>query len=585
MKTKLLYLVIICITSFSTNSQNLLDTSSWTVGSGAVAGFSLNGSASENSREYGFGPSATSVLLWKATPDASNTGGDGGWNTNYYNIDHSKSYRFTVWVKKTNSNNGNSYLGCLSPNNILYLNGNGNNNPYFWQGDLPQLNKWYLVVGYVHGSNYNSTIHYGGIYDGVTGIKISSITDYKFKNTATSIRHRSYLGYDGNTSDRQYFYAPRMEMVDGNEPPVQELLGVNNNSSDENLLAPYLLNWTVGTGSVSGFSPNGNLSENNRELGKNHIGEEVVLWKATPDASSNADGGWNSGWPVALGTRSYRFSVWIKKTNSNDGSTYFGFNANSSGSLRLNGTYHSNPYFMAGDLPKLNRWYLLVGYVHKSSHTGTTNTGGIYDGTTGEKVRTITDYKLKNTVTALRHRSYLYYDTNILDRQYFYAPRIDEITGNEPTLHELLKINDDSKLILSYDIAGNQTQNFYCGDPSFCSLPAARKQEKAAHGTATKETISSKEQEKDPHEEIDATNLIQVYPNPTSGFVTLRLENTLLKNIHSIKLYNSNSVLVKSINPKNKNIQLDLSNMASGIYFIHIHVKEGKSITKKIIKK
>ena len=229
----------------------------------------------------------------------------------------------------------------------------------------------------------------------------------------------------------------------------------------------YLLKLAIGSGSISGFSQNGATSENSRELGRNHIGEEVVLWKATPDASRNADGGWSTSWIGANANTSYRFSVWIKKTNSNDGSTYFGFYANARGSLRLNGTYNGNPYFWVGDLPKLNRWYLLVGYVHKSSHTGTTNTGGIYDGTTGEKVRTITDYKLKNTVTAIIHRSHLFYDTNILDRQYFYEPRIDPISGNEPTIEELLRINDDSKLIISYDMAGNQTQNFYCNDFDF----------------------------------------------------------------------------------------------------------------------
>ena len=72
--------------------------------------------------------------------------------------------------------------------------------------------------------------------------------------------------------------------------------------------------------------------------------------------------------------------------------------------------------------------------------------------------------------------------------------------------------------------------------------------------------------------------------NPTSDFVTLRVEETLLSTIHTIKLYNTNSVLVKTIHPRN-NIKLDLSNMASGVYFIHIHVNGGKSITKKIIKK
>ncbi len=197
--------------------------------------------------------------------------------------------------------------------------------------------------------------------------------------------------------------------------------------TSQNLLNTNI--WTVSSGSVSGFDQNGSTSENSREYRAGSEGTNVLLWKAALDVSGNADGGWNSSWCNTSSSNSYRFSIWIKKTNSNHGSTYFGFYANNSGSLRLNGTYNDNLYFFAGDLPKLNWWYLLVGYVHKTSHTGTTNTGGIYDGKTGEKVRTLTDYKLKSTVTSLRHRSYLYYDTNTLDRQYFYNPRIDSING------------------------------------------------------------------------------------------------------------------------------------------------------------
>lgn len=589
MKTKLLYVVAFLVTSFSLTSQNLLN--NWTHGSGSTTGFSQNGSTSENRRTYIGDPFNYYGTGWIASPDAV-SGPDGGWNSDFkYVPDNKKTYRLTVWIKKTGTNSGTTYFGTDSDRGyktILNLNGTTNSNPYFWSGDLPQLNKWYLLVGYVHGSNYNSTISYGGIYDPISGDKVLSITDFKFESSALNIRHRAYLFYDTNTSNRQYFLDPRMEIVDGNEPPVQELLRLNNSNS-ANLLAPYLQNWTIGTGSVSGFGQNGATSENSRELGRNHIGEEVVLWKATPDASSNADGGWNTSWIYGINPNtSYRYSVWIKKTASNNGSTYFGFYANDSGSLTLNGTYNSNPYFFAGDLPKLNRWYLLVGYVHKSSHTGTTNTGGIYDGSTGEKVRTITDYKLKNTVTALRHRSYLYYDTNTLDRQYFYEPRIDRINGNEPSIHELLRINDDSKIILSYDVAGNQTQNFYCGDPSYCAPPAARKQEKEKiedYVSSETEEATTEETEEEVLDEPFSDSHIHIYPNPTDGLVTLRLENTLLKNIHSIKLYNANSVLIKNINTKDNNTQLDLSNMAVGVYFIHIHVNGGKSITKKIIKK
>lgn len=589
MKTRLPYVVILCcITFFTANSQNLLNTSSWTVGTGSVSGFSQNGTTSENSREYGIGPNNASVLLWKATPDTSSNA-DGGWNTSYYTIDHTKTYRLIIWLKKTNSNDGNSYFGFYSydgSHHSLYLNGSPNNNPYFWSGDLPELNKWYMLVGYVHGSNHSSTINYGAMYDGDTGKKIRSITDFKFKNSATKLSHRTYLYYDTNTSDRQYFYAPRMELVDGNEPSVQELVGLNKSNDPSNMLD--YSTWAVGTGSTTGFTRNGDENENVRELGRNHIGEEVVLWKAIPGSTSDADGGWNTGWIGANHDVSYRFSVWLKKTNSNDGYSYLGFYANNEGSLRLDGAYNSNPYFWVGDLPKLNRWYLLVGYVHKSTHTGTTNTGGIYDGVTGEKVVTITDYKLKNTVTALIHRSYLYYDTNILDRQYFYAPRIDRITGNEPTIEDLLRINNESKLIVSYEIAGNQTQTFYCGDPSYCAPPAAKKVKEEEETPSS--IIVSNDDEKEGKEDVEKekevfNNDVRIYPNPTSNYATLNLSDDLLNNLHSIKLYNSNSVLLKNIKVTSNRIQLDMSTMAVGMYFVHIHLNKGKSITKKIVKK
>lgn len=589
MKTRLLYVVVLCCaTLFTANSQNLLNTSSWTVSTGSVSGFSQNGTTSENSREYGIGPDNLSVLLWKATPDASSNA-DGGWNTSHYTIDHTKTYRLVIWLKKTNSNDGNSYFGFHSydgTHHSLSLNGSPKNNPYFWSGDLPELNKWYMLVGYVHGSNHSSTINYGAMYDGVTGEKIRSITDFKFKSSATKLRHRTYLYYDTNTSDRQYFYKPRMELVDGNEPSVQELLGLNRSNDPSNMLD--YSTWAVGTGSTSGFTRNGAENENVRELGRNHVGEEVVLWKAVPGSASDADGGWSTGWINASDDMSYRFSVWIKKTNSNYGSTYLGFYANNEGSLKLDGTYNRNPYFWSGDLPKLNRWYLIVGYVHKSSHTGTTNTGGIYDGTTGKKIKTITDYKLKSTVTALKHRSYLYYDTNILDRQYFYAPRIDKVTGNEPTIEDLLRINNESKLIVSYDIAGNQTQTFYCGDPSYCSPPAAKKVKEEEETPSS--IIVSNDDEKEEKEELEKekevfNNDVHIYPNPTSDYTSLNVSDDVFNNLHSIQLYNTNSVLLKNIKMETNDTQIDMSNLPVGLYLVHIHLNKGKSITKKIVKK
>ncbi len=203
----------------SSKGQNLLDMQSWVVGTGSTGSFIGNGFDVENVREWGTAPNGERAVVWKAVPSGDGQP-DGGWN-HRVTIDHRKRYRFTVWLKKTNSADGYSYFGC---ENVSNLNGQVDTNPYFWHGDLPELDKWFLLVAFVHGSDDNSTIHEGGIYDGITGVKRLGIIDFKFlPNTQTTL-HRSYLYYDPNVNDRQYFYGPRLEVVDGTEAPLSTLL-------------------------------------------------------------------------------------------------------------------------------------------------------------------------------------------------------------------------------------------------------------------------------------------------------------------------------------------------------------------------
>ncbi|WP_286863352.1 MULTISPECIES: hypothetical protein [Sphingobacterium] len=215
---------ILCVLSafaMESNAQNLLNLSDWVIGSGGTAGFTPNGLVTENEREWGIGPQGRQVIIWKGTPSGDSQG-DGGFNSVDIPINHQKTYRYSVWIKRTNSKTGTAYFGCAA--NVNSVNDVVNNNPYFWYGNLPELDKWYLLVGYVHGSTDPSKASSGGVYDGVTGTKVASALDFKFPSTATSTRLRSYLFYDSNTSDRQYFYGPRLEEVNGNEPTLSSLL-------------------------------------------------------------------------------------------------------------------------------------------------------------------------------------------------------------------------------------------------------------------------------------------------------------------------------------------------------------------------
>ena len=194
----------------------------WTIGSGSVGMYSINGDTSENYRVYGTGPNGSDVILWECRPDSS-SGADGGWDTSDVNIDKTKTYRFSVFMK-TSASTGNSYLGCKI-NSVCNLNTTAENgNPYFWSGDLPSNDKWYLIVGYVFPYNTTGLSNCGGIWDCTTGEEVTSgLTCFNWADVSVT-NHRCYHYHDTTTSTRQWMWEPRIDLVDGNEPLVAELI-------------------------------------------------------------------------------------------------------------------------------------------------------------------------------------------------------------------------------------------------------------------------------------------------------------------------------------------------------------------------
>jgi RHS repeat-associated protein len=189
----------------------------WTVGSGSTAFYNQNGQTSENSRINGLNPFGETSLIWECGNDADNNA-DGGWNTDYFNVDINASYRYSVWVKRTHSQNGRTYHGTQ---NVNYLSGSANNNPYFWNGDLPQLEEWYLMVGVVHPHTYSGgDTEVSGIYD-IYGNKVLDGQEFKWRPDTTTSRFRSYLYYATDVNVRQYFYGPVLEKLDGTESSLE----------------------------------------------------------------------------------------------------------------------------------------------------------------------------------------------------------------------------------------------------------------------------------------------------------------------------------------------------------------------------
>ncbi|KPZ65650.1 hypothetical protein AN392_01198 [Pseudoalteromonas sp. P1-16-1b] len=205
-------------------SINLADHSEeWVIGRrGSQGPFIQNGSNNENTIIADTGPLGTVESIWYA--QAGNNSSDGGWNMNNIPINHEKTYRFSVWMKQEIGIANSLYLGC---DDCLTLSGVTNTNPYFWSGDLPQINKWYLVVGVLHSSKKNSGTISGlsGVYDPATGKRVLVGTDFKSIANRNVQTHRAYRYYVTNQSHTAKFARPRLEVMDGGEPSVFSLLG------------------------------------------------------------------------------------------------------------------------------------------------------------------------------------------------------------------------------------------------------------------------------------------------------------------------------------------------------------------------
>lgn len=83
-------------------------------------------------------------------------------------------------------------------------------------------------------------------------------------------------------------------------------------------------------------------------------------------------------------------------------------------------------------------------------------------------------------------------------------------------------------------------------------------------------------------EDAQKQNGIQVYPNPTSGFVTIQNKNSNLKNV---EVYNVAGQLIQRFNVNNvKNASLDMSQLLNGTYILKVN-SETESNSVKVIKK
>jgi hypothetical protein len=210
---------------------NKIDYSTWTIGTtGSQVGFNQNGTSSENSIVEDIGPFGEPQAIWQALGNDVASDPDGGWDGSSFTIDRTKKYRFSVWIRRKVAGNGTGYFGCATNSSVYNIVANTvNTNPYFWSGGTPSSD-WRLYVAYIYPSDIGNVypVEDAGIYN-LQKVKLGATGSFKFSPTATTTYLRTYLYYSTLAETNQQWAYPRVDLCDGTEPSLDDLLSGEGN--------------------------------------------------------------------------------------------------------------------------------------------------------------------------------------------------------------------------------------------------------------------------------------------------------------------------------------------------------------------
>jgi len=187
----------------------------------------------------GEGPAGGMQWLWKGiSANASNSGGQGGYDCSYIGVDTNYTYMLVNYVKRISSTAaGTYYFGTQS---VVDHNNNNLSNPYMTITATSNLVQgvWYADVHFIVSHQYtgNAELKNAGLWRMDTGARLqqfsgqfSGVNQYRSgtsSSTSGTIGFRVYLYYAGaNDGTTLHFAQPAIYKCDGTEPTIAEIRG------------------------------------------------------------------------------------------------------------------------------------------------------------------------------------------------------------------------------------------------------------------------------------------------------------------------------------------------------------------------
>ena len=226
--------------------------------------------------------------------------------------------------------------------------------------------------------------------------------------------------------------------------------------------------WHTGTGNDGKYLMMGTNAENERDVAESPFNMPDVVWKCISTANSNIDGGFEAVNIPIYNTYTYRYSIWVKQMQK-DGYITFGCDPNT---MEAGTEVVSDGIFWAGDVPEINKWYLLVGYINGSEdNTGAKKDSGVWDPETGRRVLNINNFKTfkyRSTDETQSYRCWQSYALGVGTEVQFWGQRMDICDNTEPSISEILKQAATGVPARKVTIQGDQMFKYkddFKGDP------------------------------------------------------------------------------------------------------------------------
>jgi hypothetical protein len=368
---------------------NIFNSYSWSPMSDLTnppAGFTINGGTDENSIVYGQTPLGSDDfyyargLLWRFQ-DSGNSSASGGFltATPYPKIDINKSYRMSVWVKRSHLTEGAYYMGFY-----------GHDGPTGSNVGVQDVSRRGTCDGAITTTG-TFTANFSSGSATLTNISINTnllVTGMSLFDVADG----TFDGIPDNTTIQSIDSSSQITMS-ANATATGTGRGVNYGKTSITLDSGHSL--LDGNGSTTRYAVINNVDR----ISYTDIDNNVL-----------------TGIPL---TGEYAISQ---------------AHADNAKIMQL----ETNAYFSSGDLPEVDKWYLVVGYVQGMGDTDYTDRGAVYDGETGNRVAGAGNFQWWSQSTYVRNRVYMFYsDDNPEQIQHAFDPRFEEISG-APQISTLL---------------------------------------------------------------------------------------------------------------------------------------------------